>query len=268
LEPTVLYEIEGQLPPGVFGKDVFLALAGTHGEHTNRNVEFGGPGVLSLSLDDRATIATMFAEVSAEFAIFPFDGVTELHLRAAGVDESSYVPVTADPDAAYADVRKIRLDETVPMVALPEFVPHNTVPASSLDDCTVNQCFIGSCANGKLSDLAGAAEILKGRRVAPNVRLIVTPASQRVYLEAVRRGYVEILLEAGAVVTNSTCGACWGGHMGVLAPGESCVTSSTRNFKGRMGSPDAKIYLASSTTVAASAVVGHIVDPRELTGRG
>jgi 3-isopropylmalate/(R)-2-methylmalate dehydratase large subunit len=264
LEPTALYELDGRLPAGVFGKDVFLAIAGMYGEHTNLNVEFAGSGVSSLSIDNRATIATMFAEVSAEFSIFPFDDVTEAHLRAAGVDQSAYEPVAADPDAAYADVRKVALNEVVPMVALPEFVPHNTMPVNSMETRRVDQCFIGSCANGKLSDLAEAAAILKGRRVAPGVRLIVTPASQRVYLEAVRRGYVETLVEAGAVVTNSTCGACWGGSMGVLAPGETCITSSTRNFKGRMGSPEANIYLASSSTVAASAVVGHIVDPREL----
>jgi 3-isopropylmalate/(R)-2-methylmalate dehydratase large subunit len=264
LEPTVLYELAGKLAPGVFGKDVFLAIAGRYGEHTNLNVEFGGPGVPSLSLDNRATIATMFAEVSAEFAIFPFDDVTESQLRRAGVERSAYHPVAADPDATYADVRKIGLNEIEPMVALPEFVPHNTVTVSSLEARKVHQCFIGSCANGKLSDLAEAAAILKGKRVAPGVRLIVTPASQRVYLEAVRRGYVETLIEAGAVVTNSTCGACWGGSMGVLAPGETCVTSSTRNFKGRMGSSEASIYLASSSTVAASAVAGHIADPREF----
>lgn len=264
LEPTILYTLEGKLAPGVFGKDVFLAIAGTYGEHTNLNVEFGGPGVSSLSLDNRATIATMFAEVSAEFAIFPFDDVTAMHLRAAGVDENAYDPVAPDPDAAYADVRNLALDKIEPMVALPEFVPHNTVAVSSMQGRRVDQCFIGSCANGKLSDLAEAAAILKGQRVAPGVRLIVTPASQRVYLEAVRRGYVETLVEAGAVVTNSTCGACWGGSMGVLAPGETCITSSTRNFKGRMGSPDADIYLASSSTVAASAVAGRIADSREL----
>jgi 3-isopropylmalate/(R)-2-methylmalate dehydratase large subunit len=130
----------------------------------------------------------------------------------------------------------------------------------------VDQCFIGSCANGQLEDLEVAAAILAGRRVADGVRLIVTPASQRVYLEASRRGYLATLVEAGAVVTNSTCGACFGYHMGVVGPGEVCLTASTRNFKGRMGSPDAEIYMASSATVAASAVAGRICDPRDVLG--
>jgi 3-isopropylmalate/(R)-2-methylmalate dehydratase large subunit len=147
-------------------------------------------------------------------------------------------------------------------VAKPDFVPHNTLPIAELtDEVRVDQAFVGSCANGKLEDLRIAAAVVQGRRVAAGVRFIVTPASQKVYLDAVRLGYVETLVEAGAVVTNSTCGACPGGHLGVLAPGEVCITSSTRNFKGRMGSPDAKVYIASSASVAASALTGRITDP-------
>lgn len=261
--PTVLYLLEGELTAGVYGKDLFLHIAGLYGEHTNLNVEFGGPGVSSMSIDTRSTVATMFAEVSAEFTTFPFDMVTEAHMRGAGVVDG-YEPVSPDPDAAYFETRLIKMGDVEPMVSLPEYVPNNTVAVSTQRDRRVDQCFIGSCANGKLSDLAEAAAILRGRNVSPGVRLIVTPASQAIYLEAIRRGYLEILSEAGAVVTNSTCGACWGGHMGVLAAGEVCITSSTRNFKGRMGSPLAEIHLASSATVAATAVTGRITDPREF----
>jgi 3-isopropylmalate/(R)-2-methylmalate dehydratase large subunit len=144
-------------------------------------------------------------------------------------------------------------------------VAHNAIPISEIEERPVNQCFIGSCANGQLEDLRIAAETLRGQKVATGVRLIVTPASQAVYTDAVKAGYVEAIAEAGAVVTNSTCGACFGYHMGVLGAGEVCLTASTRNFKGRMGSPDAEIYMASPYTVAAAAIAGHIVDPRKVT---
>jgi 3-isopropylmalate/(R)-2-methylmalate dehydratase large subunit len=138
------------------------------------------------------------------------------------------------------------------------------MPVSEIEERPVNQCFIGSCANGQLEDLRIAADVLRGRRVAAGVRLIVTPASQRTYIDAVRLGYVEAISEAGGIVTNSTCGACFGYHMGLLGAGEVCLTASTRNFKGRMGSPDAEIYMASPYTVAASAIAGHVIDPRKV----
>lgn len=259
--PTVKFVLEGEKPRGVFGKDVFLHMAAIAGSVEGHNVEFAGAGIASLTLDDRATIATMCAEISADFATFPADQVVIDHLKP--VTSEKFSPVTSDPRANYAAVHTIDLSRLVPYVAKPDFVPRNTVPVSELGETVrIDQAFVGSCANGKLEDLRIASEIVKGRRVAPGVRFIVTPASQRVYLEAVRRGYVEALLAAGAVVTNSTCGACYGGHMGIVGPGEVCITSSTRNFRGRMGSPEAKIYLASSATVAASALAGHIVDPR------
>jgi 3-isopropylmalate/(R)-2-methylmalate dehydratase large subunit len=264
INPTILYEFHGRLPRGAYGKDVFLHIADRHGEHANHNVEFGGPGVASLSLDDRATIATMFAEVSADFALFPADDLIRDYLSSRC--REPYEPVDPDPDARYVDVRRINLDEIVPFVARPDAVPGNTVEVTDLEAVHIDQAFVGSCANGKLEDLRIAAEIVRGRRVRPGVRFLVTPASQQVYLQAVRLGYVETLVEAGAVVTNSTCGACFGYSMGVLGAGETCITSSTRNFKGRMGSPEAKIYMASSATVAASAIAGRIVDPRPYLG--
>jgi len=258
--PTIRYELVGELPPGAYGKDVFLAIAGRYGEHSNKNVEFGGPGLATLRLDDRSTIATMFAEVSAEFATFPADQLVLDFL--AGRCREPFEPVTSDADASYAAVRQVNLADVVPYVARPDYVPHNTVPVTQLEEVRIDQAFVGSCANGKLEDIRIAAEVVRGERVHAGVRFLVTPASQKVYLQAVRLGYVETLVEAGAVVTNSTCGACFGYHMGVVGAGETCVTSSTRNFKGRMGSPESRVFMASSATVAASAIAGRIVDPR------
>jgi 3-isopropylmalate/(R)-2-methylmalate dehydratase large subunit len=260
VSPTIRYELRGRLPLGAYGKDVFLHIADRYGEHSNLNVEFGGPGLARLSLDDRSTIATMFAEVSADFTMFPADELIREYLSAHCTEP--YEPVDPDPDARYRDVRSVDLDQIVPFVARPDAVPGNTVPVTELEEVSIDQAFVGSCANGKLADLRIAAEIVRGRHVPPGVRFLVTPASQRVYLQAVKLGYVETLVEAGAVVTSSTCGACFGYSMGVLGAGEVCITSSTRNFKGRMGSPDAKIYMGSSATVAASAIAGRIVDPR------
>jgi 3-isopropylmalate/(R)-2-methylmalate dehydratase large subunit len=260
VSPTIKYVLEGRPQPGVFGKDIFLHIAGLYGSVEGHNIEFEGEALPYLSIDDRATIATMCQEVSANFATFPADEVVMNYLRQLTTDPIHHA--VADPDAEYDDVRTVDLSRIRPQVAKPDFVPHNTLPIAELtDEVRVDQAFVGSCANGKLEDLRIAAAVVQGRRVAAGVRFIVTPASQKVYLDAVRLGYVETLVEAGAVVTNSTCGACPGGHLGVLAPGEVCITSSTRNFKGRMGSPDAKVYIASSASVAASALTGRITDP-------
>ena len=256
--PTIRCELVGEKPPAVFGKDLFLHLASL-GSAEGMNVEFCGVGLRRLTIDDRSTLATMCAEISANFATFPADDVVLDHLKR--ITDSPLVPVEADADAEYAAVRRIDLSHLRPQVARPDFIPENTLPVADLEDVPIQQAFVGSCANGKLEDLRIAAAVVAGRRVAPGVRLLVTPASQRVHLEAVKRGYVTTLLEAGAVVTSSTCGACYGGHMGVVGPNETCITSSTRNFKGRMGSPQAKIYIGSSATVAASAIAGKIVDP-------
>jgi 3-isopropylmalate/(R)-2-methylmalate dehydratase large subunit len=257
--PTIRYELVGTKPPVVSGKDVFLHIAGRWGDATNHNLEFGGPGVATLPMNDRRTIATQGAEVSADFSTFGVDDVCREFL--AEHTDRPYTPADPDPDAVYADVREIDLSALEPYVARPGTVSHNSFPVSQLEDVKLDQCFIGSCANGQLEDLRIAAEVVAGHSVAPGVRLLVTPASQKVYLDAVRLGYVETLAEAGAVVTNSTCGACFGYHMGVVGAGEVCLTASTRNFKGRMGSPDADIYMASPATVAASALTGRITDP-------
>jgi 3-isopropylmalate/(R)-2-methylmalate dehydratase large subunit len=263
--PTVKFELHGTKPRHVFGKDIFLHLAAIAGSVEGRNIEFAGSGIAELPLDDRATLATMGAELSAEFVTFPADAKALDYLRT--VTDEPFEPAESDPDAQYAATYAVDLSRLRPYVAKPDFIPHNTVPVADLGEkIAIDQAFVGSCANGKLEDFRVAAQIVRGRKVAPGVRFIVTPASQRVLKEAVHRGYVETLLEAGAVVTNSTCGACYGGHMGVLGGGEVCITSSTRNFKGRMGSPSARIYIASSATVAASAIAGHISDPTPLLG--
>jgi len=259
--PTIRYELTGHKPDIVSGKDIFLHIAGAYGDATNHNLEFGGPGLASVPMNDRRTIATQAAEVSADFATFGVDDVLREWLDVH--TDRPYTPADADPDASYAAVREIDLSALEPYVARPGSVSRNSFPVSRLERRKVDQCFIGSCANGQLEDLRIAADIVRGHQVAPGVRLLITPASQQVYRDALRLGYLEALADAGAVVTNSTCGACFGYHMGVVGAGEVCLTASTRNFRGRMGSPDAEIYLASPATVAASALAGHIVDPRE-----
>jgi len=188
--------------------------------------------------------------------------VLTAYLAEMGVRD--YVSADADPDADYHDVRVVDLSRLVPFVARPGTVSRNGVPVSQIERQPIDQAFIGSCANGQLEDLRIAADVLRGKTVANGVRLLVTPASQNVYRDAMRLGYLQDIADAGAVITNATCGACFGYHMGVVGPGEVCLTSSTRNFKGRMGSTEAEIYMASPATVAASAVAGYIVSASEL----
>lgn len=263
VSPTVRYEFHGTKPDSVSGKDVFLYIANEYGDSANLNLEYGGPGMASIPMHDRRTIATQGAEVSADFSTFEPDHVLTAFLTERGVGE--YQSASADPDASYHDVRHVDLSALEPYVAKPGTVSHNGVPVSQLGRQKVDQAFIGSCANGQLEDLQIAANVLRGKTVAPGVRLLVTPASQAVYREAMRLGYLQDIADAGGVVTNSTCGACFGYHMGVVGAGEVCITASTRNFTGRMGSPEAEIFMASPATVAASAVAGYITDARSVT---
>jgi 3-isopropylmalate/(R)-2-methylmalate dehydratase large subunit len=260
---TVRYDFEGKLKAGVTTKDVFLHIANAFGDHVNQNVEFGGPGLKHLSINARRTIATMGAEISADFAIFEADDAILEHVRER--NKAPFEPQYPDADAVYRERRTIALDQMEPLVALPDQVVKNSVPVGKVAGEKIDQAFIGSCANGTLDDFAIAARVLKGRQVAPGVRLLVTPGSQEVYRNAVRAGYVQTLADAGAVITNATCGACGGAHLGILGPGETCITASTRNFKGRMGDPTARIYMASPATVAASAIKGAIAHPGEYT---
>lgn len=261
--PTIRYEFGGLKPPEVSGKDIFLHIANEYGDAANVNLEYGGAGLGGIPMHDRRTIATQGAEVSADFSIFEPDDVLHAYLDVHGV--TGYRAGEPDSDATYADVRRIELSALEPYVARPGTVSRNGLPVSRLGRQKVDQAFIGSCANGQLEDLEIAANVLRGKSVATGVRLLVTPASQAVYREAMRRGYLQDIADAGAVVTNSTCGACFGYHMGVVGPGEVCITSSTRNFTGRMGSTDAEIFMASPATVAASAITGYITDPRSVT---
>jgi 3-isopropylmalate/(R)-2-methylmalate dehydratase large subunit len=256
---TVRYELTGVLRNGVTAKDVFLHIAGSYGDHATQNIEFGGPALAGLSISARKTLATMGAELSCEFATFEADTALADYLRACG--KTNLHPVHRDADASYVDVRTIDLSKLEPLVALPDSVLKNSRPISEVAGTRIDQAFIGSCANGTLDDLELAARVLAGRKVSSKTRLIVTPASQQVYLQALHAGIITTLAEAGAVITNPTCGACGGGHMGVLGPEEVCITASTRNFKGRMGDPSARIYMASPATVAASAVTGVITHP-------
>jgi 3-isopropylmalate/(R)-2-methylmalate dehydratase large subunit len=253
---TVRYELQGRLKPGVSAKDVFLGIAGKYGAHVNQNVEYGGPGLANLSLNARRTLAIMGTELSAEFVIFEPDQAMLDYVRARA--SGPFEPVSPDPDAHYKERRTLDLGSVEPLVALPDSIIQNSVPVAEVAGQRIDQAFIGSCANGTLDDFAAAAKVVAGKRVAKGVRLIVTPGSQAIWREALAAGYVAILAEAGAVVTNATCGACVGGHMGVLGPNEVCITASTRNFKGRMGDPSAKIFMASPATVAASALEGKI----------
>jgi 3-isopropylmalate/(R)-2-methylmalate dehydratase large subunit len=259
---TVRYELSGKLSPAVTTKDAFLQIAGQHGDHATQNIEWGGPGVAGLSIAARKTLTTMSAELSAEFSTFEPDAVMLDWVRAR--NPAPFEPVYPDKDARYLETRRVDLGALEPLVALPDTVIENSRPVGAAAGTRIDQAFIGSCANGTMDDLELAARILQGKRVAPTVRLIVTPGSQNVFREAARAGIVSTLVEAGAVVTPATCGACGGGHLGILGPNETCITASTRNFKGRMGDSSAKIYMGSPATVAASAIRGVITDPREF----
>jgi len=259
---TVRYDLAGRLAGCVSTKDLFLHIAQTYGDHANQNVEFGGPALAHLSIDARRTLTTMGAELSAEFATFEPDDVLIDYVKAR--NPAAFEAQYPDPDANYRRRETIDLASLEPLVALPDRVIRNAVPVDQVAGEKIDQAFIGSCANGTLDDLAEAARVVAGRRVAPGVRFLVTPGSQRIFAAAVKAGYVQTLSDAGAVVTPATCGACFGGHMGVLGPGETCITASTRNFKGRMGDATARIYMASPATVAASAVAGRIAHPGKL----
>lgn len=259
---TTKIVLEGQLREGVYPRDVIHYLAGQYGDFAGRNLEWYGPGLSTIDMDGRLTMATISAELSVEFSLFPYDDILADYLE--GRAQKSFTPFFPDDDAEYEQVITIDLGAIEPQIVMPHFVARNVKPLSEMKGMKIDQCFIGSCANGRLSDFKVAAEIVRGRKVSPNLRFIMTPGSQAVMLEATRAGYVADLIEAGVVVTNSTCGACYGGHMGLLADGEVCLTASTRNFKGRMGSVEAEIYMASPATVAASAIAGRVAGPEDL----
>jgi len=261
---TTKVVLEGRLPERVYPRDVIHFIPGTYGDFAGRNLEWYGDGLSTIDVDGRLTMATVSAELSAEFSLFPYDDVLAGYLE--GRNKWPFEPAFPDDDATYDQTITIDLSSLEPQIVLPNKVAWNTKTAREVadDEIKVDQAFIGSCANGRISDFAVAAEILEGRQIARGTRMIVTPGSQDILKEAIKLGYVETLMDAGAVVTSSTCGACYGGHMGLLADDEVCITASTRNFQGRMGSPKASVFMGSPATVAASAVTGVITDPRDL----
>lgn len=258
---TIKIEVVGELPEGVTAKDVFLHVSGTYGTDVAqyKSIEWSGPAIANLSLDGRMCIANQSVELGAKFALFACDRKTLDFVKNRAVRE--YEPVQSDPDAEYEDVIGVDASLLQPLVAQPHSM-EVVNPASHYRDVRINQANIGGCANGRLEDIAWAARILKGKKIHPDVRCIVGPASWEVYKAAMKEGYLETLIDAGVIVCHPCCGPCTG-VMGTLAPGEVGITATSRNFKGRMGSPEASIYLASPATVAASAVAGHIIDPRE-----
>ncbi len=258
--PAVKVEIKGDFKGKVSGKDVILALIGKIGVDGARykSLEFCGDGIKNLSMDDRLTIANMAIEAGAKNGIFPVDEITLKYLSEHGAKTPEIFE--ADADAEYDETVVIDLSELDYTVACPH-LPSNVKPASQLSDIAVDQVVIGSCTNGRISDLRAAAEILKGKKIADGVRCIVIPATQKIYLKAMEEGLLEIFVNAGAVVSTPTCGPCLGGYMGILASGEVCVATTNRNFVGRMGAKDSKIYLASPAVAAACAVCGRIVPP-------
>ena len=247
----------------VSGKDVVLHLIGLIGVDAAlyQSLEYRGDGVAALTVDDRLCIANMAIEAGAKNGIFEVDEATRAFLREVGRDQ--YREVTADSDAVYERTVRIDLAELSSTVAFPH-LPSNTRLARESGEIKIDQVVIGSCTNGRLSDLRVAAQLLKGRRVAKGVRCIVIPATQKIYLEAMREGLLEIFINAGAAVSTPTCGPCLGGHMGILAKGERAVSTTNRNFVGRMGHPESEVYLTNPAVAAASAITGRITDANEI----
>lgn len=255
--------ITGKKAPCISGKDVVLHLIGEIGVDgaLYKSLEFTGDGVKELSMDDRLCISNMAIECGAKNGIFPVDEITKKYVEGRSLRE--YKVYEADDDAEYDSVVEIDLSTLKPTVACPH-LPENTKTVDELDKIEIDQVVIGSCTNGRMEDMRSAAAILKGRKVAKGVRCIVIPATQAIYLQCIKEGIAEIFIEAGAIISTPTCGPCLGGHMGILASGEKAVSTSNRNFVGRMGHTKSEIYLASPAVAAASAVKGYIADPREF----
>ena len=257
------FVLTGKLGKYVSGKDVILHIIGMIGVEgaLYRSMEFTGEGVASLSMDDRLCIANMAIEAGAKNGIFPVDQVTIDYME--GRVDREYKVYEADEDAEYEKTFEIDLSKIEPTVSFPH-LPENTKTISQVEDIKIDQVVIGSCTNGRISDMEAAAEILKGRHIHEGVRGIVIPATQSIYKECVHRGYVDIFIDAGCIVSTPTCGPCLGGHMGILAEGEKCVSTTNRNFVGRMGHTSSEIYLASPAVAAASAIAGKIAGPESI----
>ncbi|NIS74576.1 MAG: 3-isopropylmalate dehydratase large subunit [Deltaproteobacteria bacterium] len=260
---SIQFILEGKPPKWVEGKDIILFIIGDIGVDgaLYRSMEYGGQGLSHLNMAWRFTMANMAIEAGAKNGIFPFDNLTRAYVENHG--KKPFKVFEADDDARYVDVKTYDLSKLEPQVAFPH-LPENTRDISSVGDIEIDQVVIGSCTNGRIEDLRSAASVLKGKKVHPHVRLIVIPATQEIYLLALREGLTEMFVAAGGVVSTPTCGPCLGGHMGVLAEGERAIATTNRNFVGRMGHPGSEVYLANPAVAAASAVAGRITSPEEV----
>jgi len=261
---SIKMNLTGKLSKGVYAKDLVLHIIGDISASGANycSVEYHGD-VDQFSVDDRFTICNMGVEMGAKNSVFMVDQITKDYLKRIDAPENSYSPISNDSNACYSQELNYNLNDIEPVVACPHTVD-NVKPAKDLSDIDIQQALIGTCTNGRLSDLEIAVDILKGKKVHPDVRLLILPASKAIFEEALKKGIIEYLVKSGAVILPPGCGPCLGAHQGCLAPGERCISTANRNFKGRMGCKDAEIYLASPATVAASAIAGKITDPREV----
>ena len=260
---AIKFELVGKPNKWVSGKDVILHIIGMIGVDgaLYKSMEFTGEGIQHLTMDDRFTICNMAIEAGGKNGIFPVDGAAIQYMKEHSKRE--FTVYEADPDAEYEENYVIDLSELKPTVSFPH-LPSNTKTIDQVGEVKIDQAVIGSCTNGRMDDMRAAAEVLKGRKVAKGVRCIVIPATQAIYLQAMREGLLEIFIEAGAVVSTPTCGPCLGGYMGILAAGGRCISTTNRNFVGRMGHVDSEVYLASPAVAGASAVAGKIICPCQL----
>lgn len=260
---AIRVELTGEKPDDITGKDIMLTLIGMIGVDgaLYKSLEFTGTGIDSLTMTDRLTIANMAIEAGAKNGIFPVDEVTKGYLYERFT--KPYTVYKADDDAEYEETITIDLSSLKPVVAFPH-LPENTKEVGTFGIIPIDQVIIGSCTNGRLEDLAIAAQIMEGKKVHDRVRCIVIPGSQKVYTDALRAGYLETFIEAGAAVSTPTCGPCLGGYMGIMTAGEKCVSTTNRNFRGRMGHVDSEVYLAGPQVAAASAIAGYIATPEEV----
>ena len=260
---AIKFNLTGKLQENVTGKDVILHIIGMIGVDgaLYKSMEFTGEGIKSLSMDDRLCIANMAIEAGGKNGIFPVDEITEEYM--SGRVKGEWTKYEADEDAEYAAVYDIDLSSLKPTVAFPH-LPENTKTIDEVGDVPIHQVVIGSCTNGRMEDMELAAKIMKGKTVHPDVRAIIIPATQTIYKECIARGYIDIFIDAGCVVSTPTCGPCLGGYMGILAEGERCVATTNRNFVGRMGHVKSEVYLASPAVAAASAIAGKIAGPDQI----
>lgn len=260
---TIRFHLTGKLPEGVYARDLILTIIGRIGANgaNYKAMEFGGEGLKTLTMSDRIAICNLCVEAGAKTALMEVDDVAMDYLKERGREPKHLF--ASDPDAVYAEEYEVDLSQITPIVAKPHFVD-NVVNARECAGIHIDEAFLGSCNNGRLEDLRVGAKLLKGRKVHPLVRFLVVPASQEVYEEALEEGLIQIFMEAGAIVMNANCSVCWGSCQGVIGEGETLISTGTRNFKGRAGSPDSFVYLASAATVTASAIKGEITTADQL----